>query len=283
MKALGVDIGGSSVKPAVVDDGAVIATGVTLAYSDPTPDQLEALLGAALAELALEGVGRIGVCAPGLVDPATGVLDASVNLVSLVGASITDLVRRAAMLPSVEVAYFTDAHAAAHHVWHERRPPGRLLAISIGTGVGACVLDDGVPLRVTGQSSGHFGQIDVSLDDNAPVGPDGGRGGLEAYVSAPSLRRAGVDVSGDSILLGVDSNALRALARAIRIAHAIYRPHHVVLLGGVGIRLGASLESLRARVDDHLTSMARDAWTLEVGSTPHHAAIGAALLASAHG
>jgi hypothetical protein len=56
-----------------------------------------------------------------------------------------------------------------------------------------------------------------------------------------------------------------------------------VLLGGVGIRLGASLESLRARVDDHLTSMARDAWTLEVGSTPHHAAIGAALLASAHG
>jgi predicted NBD/HSP70 family sugar kinase len=136
---------------------------------------------------------------------------------------------------------------------------------------------------VTGQSSGHLGQVDVSLEERAPVAPDGGRGGLEAYVSAPALRRDGVDLSGDLIELSAESNALRALARAIRVAHAIYRPQHVVLLGGIGIRLGSFLGALRARVDDHLTSMARDAWTLNVGSTPHHAAIGAAMLALAGG
>ena len=52
-----------------------------------------------------------------------------------------------------------------------------------GTGVGASVVDgNGQFLHVSGETPGHFGQLDVSLETNAPIGPDGGKGSLEALV-----------------------------------------------------------------------------------------------------
>jgi len=67
--------------------------------------------------------------------------------------------------------------------------------------------------------------------------------------------------------------------RTIRICHAIYRPHHVRMCGGIGTRLKHLLPRIRAKVEHHLTSVARDDWTLACGDHDFHAARGAALLA----
>jgi hypothetical protein len=72
----------------------------------------------------------------------------------------------------------------------------------------------------------------------------------------------------------------RALVRVIRICHAIYRPHHVYLAGGTGIRLGHLLESLKKAVDAELTNIARKEWTLFVAESDFHAAVGAARIAA---
>jgi hypothetical protein len=91
---------------------------------------------------------------------------------------------------------------------------------------------------------------------------------LEAYVGAA----AGVDWE----RVGGGDPAVRALVRAIRIGHAIYRPMHVALAGGVGIRLGRLLVEMRAAVEKDLTRVARAGWTLFVGENDFHAACGAA-------
>lgn len=278
MTALGVDIGGSSIKVAVAADGAEPVTAASEAYADPDPTVLALAIGQALERAGRPDPQRVCVCLPGRVAGGTGVLEASANLPALVGSSIGVLVRDVIGCRAVTIE--TDVRAAAHHVWRARGVAGRLMAISIGTGVGACVLDDGVALRVSGSSSGHFGQIDVSLGVDAPIGPDGSRGSLEAYVGVGGLKRAGVNLHLSEIALRPGSDVLEALARAIRIAHAIYRPQHVFLLGGVGIRLGPSIEILRERIDLQLTSMAREGWTLETGWTAYHGALGAAMLAS---
>jgi predicted NBD/HSP70 family sugar kinase len=148
------------------------------------------------------------------------------------------------------------------------------LALSIGTGVGASVLDDGGKfVHVSGETPGHFGQLDVSLDADPPVGPDGAAGSLEAYVGA------GARVDWASVRVG-DAPA-RALVRAIRVAHAIYRPTYVALAGGVGIRLGRLVDELRAAADEKLTRVARPGWTLFCGDSDYHAARGAARFAAA--
>ena len=72
---------------------------------------------------------------------------------------------------------------------------------------------------------------------------------------------------------------MRALARALRCAHALYRPQRIALLGGVGVRFGRHVPALRAMTADGLTVLARPGWTLETGDDDHHAARGAARLA----
>jgi predicted NBD/HSP70 family sugar kinase len=187
---------------------------------------------------------------------------------------------------------FTDAHAGAFDFFATHRTAGRILALSLGTGVGACVLDDGELLRVSplaadgvggGVSSGHLGQMDVSpaCPEPVPVGRDGGRGSLEAYLGAPALReRFGNDLHAALRTVNLDDPAIRALVRGLRIAHAIYRPNTIALLGGVGLGLSHLIAPIRAATADGLTSLARPNWRLVAGDTLFHAAIGAARLAA---
>lgn len=287
MIAVGIDIGGTSIKVAVMDDRREVWVGGSKTYARPDAGEVRAALADALDGSPLGSVVDpvpIGLCVPGILDVSGARVVRSANMPGLVGEDLQALL--ASAMPATlrrcgALCVCSDAHAAAADFARLHGLRGRLLGVSLGTGVGAAVLDDGELLRVSGGSSGHFGQLDVSVPgiDPIPVGPDGGRGGLEAYIGLPALRaRHGDAAAWLASLVGAEPE-LHALARALRIAHAIYRPDHIALLGGLGIRLAAVAESIRALVADRLTSVARDGWTLRCGSSDHHAARGAAWLA----
>lgn len=316
MTALGIDIGGSSVKIALLDGERMVATGRSDTYAQPDGEGIAAAIRGAIADavspLRPETLTTIGICAPGVFDPATRTITLAVNMPGLVGVNLDELIQRAVWeendpsanaratgrpnvgsqsrptsRPTPPPTHCTDAHAAAVDFWAEARRPGRLLCLSIGTGVGACVLDDGAPLVVTGRSCGHVGQMDVSLEEDAPLGPDGGRGSLEAYLGVPGLRaRYGERPGGVEAILAavtVDDPPIRALVRALRIAHALYRPDRIALLGGVGVRLARLAPAIRTHVERDLTRLARPGWSLEAGRHDWHAAAGAARLSLAGG
>jgi hypothetical protein len=110
------------------------------------------------------------------------------------------------------------------------------------------------------------------------IAPDGGRGGVEGYLGAAALHRAYGPDPAAKIIAG--DAAFRALVRVIRICHALYRPQHIGLAGGVGIRLGHLLPELRAAISADLTALARPDWVLFAGSSEFHAAVGAARIAA---
>lgn len=316
--AVGIDIGGTSTKVVLLSvcatgDGGggprragratVVASGQSSRYSRPDAQAIFAAVAEAAAEPAraaaerLErdgaGVAGIGLCCPGVVEPGARAVSRSVNMPGLVGVPLDELAASAVPGRTGRAALCSDALAAATDWWAETgEPRGRLLAISLGTGVGASVLDDGVPLHVCGTSPGHLGQVDVGPIASAgqlagavaePVGPDGGRGSVEAYLGLPALRdRYGSGLGEWFKHPRLDDPPIVALTRVLRIAHAIYRPQQIAVLGGVGLALGRApvAGALRGAVADQLTSLARPEWTLRFARHMLHAAAGAARLAA---
>jgi glucokinase len=210
-----------------------------------------------------------------------GVIEMAANLPVLAGVCIPDWAEATLRL-GVPVTPATDANSAAA-CEHRRNPmPGRTLYLSLGTGVGGAVLDDGRPVIITRGTSGHFGHMDVSGGDpDAPSTPGAGRGALEAYAGFRTLEAAGVPFTSDERFdHPVMQAALAALARGLRILLAVYRPDHVVLMGGTVEIYSPALDKVKAMAEDGLTKAAPAKWTLSVGQADNFAAaIGAATLA----
>lgn len=281
---LGVDIGGTAIKMALFDGHRIVETSTSDAYTRPDASALLTALSVAFGRLdhRPKSIDGVGLAVPGLYEAVTDMITAAVNVPGLVGVPVRELVPRATKLPASPVTLLTDAQAAGVDVFETEQPAltGRVAAISLGTGVGMCVLDDGVPLLLSGRSSGHLGQLDVTIHEpgrEAPLGPDGGRGSLEGYIGLPALvQRLGCTPESLEQDLERDRVPLLALARAIRAVHAIYRPAHVRLLGGIGIRLAPFRAFLSGEISRDLTSVARAGWTIGFGTSAFHAACGAA-------
>src|SRR5437763_116274 len=178
MKCLGIDIGGTSVKMAMLEGERTLWTGKSPSYNRPATDQLVDAIRAAAAQ-PVEGADAVGICVPGLMDKPCKTITLSVNVPGLVGVPLDELVARALGNGLGEVWPVSDAVAAGYDIFKTRKLSGRLMLLALGTGIGAAVLDDGVPLKVDGDSPGHLGQMDVSIEGAPVIGPDGGAGSLE--------------------------------------------------------------------------------------------------------
>ncbi len=283
--SLGIDIGGSSVKLALVNDGAEPLTLRGDPHEMPSVEVLSDSIGSSFdallkqAELDRGAVRSVGVSIAGPMDRA-GVIEMAANVPALAGVSIPNWIEETLKL-GVPVTAATDANAAAA-CEHRRNPmPGRSLYLSLGTGVGGAVLDNGRPVIITRGTSGHFGHMDVSGGErDAPVTPGAGRGALEAYVGFRTLEADGVPFDSDSRFEHPTmKRALAALARGIRILLALYRPDHIVLMGGTVSIFSPALPQIESMANDRLTAAAPKKWTLTVGQSDNFAAaIGAASL-----
>jgi len=281
-RSLGIDIGGTSVKVALVDSTGIIARGQSRHYTLPDTETLRNSVQQALDGIEAESATVWGICAPGVFDAQCQRIVKAINVPGLVGVDLASMCRTDAQT-SKSITVTTDAHAAAYGHWHQHPHPGRTLSLIIGTGVGCCVLDNGKQLLVTGQSCGHLGQIDVGQLDSSPqVAPDGSLNTLESYLGLHARQtRYGNDPLGQLLEAPISDAPWLALIRTIRIVHAVYRPQSIVLLGGIGSRLEQRLEELKSAVLAGLTSVAFDGWTLTAG-VDQTGACGVAWLAMFH-
>jgi glucokinase len=189
----GVDLGGTKIQAVVLRDDEVIAgsRARTPGSGDPA-DVIEALAAGvevALAEarVAPSELRAVGVGAPGAVDRGAGTVTGAANVPGLEGR--VELGRRlSARLGGVPVALENDANAGA--VGEHRRGAGRpyrsLLAVWVGTGVGAGLILDGALWRGR-HAAGELGHVVVE-DDGRPC-TCGRRGCLEAYAGRVGLER----------------------------------------------------------------------------------------------
>ncbi len=189
---IGVDIGGTKVAVGLVDSSGKIVTQerrpmVATSGAEPA---LQAVTGA-IASLAGEslatpgsGIQGIGICAPGPLDPKTGVV---INPPNLPCWRNFHLASRVAELYRVPVKVDNDANAAAlaETRWGAARGYRYVFYATIGTGIGTgIVLDNRIYHGRTG-AAGEGGHM--SIDYRGPFCACGKRGCIEVLAAGPAI------------------------------------------------------------------------------------------------
>ncbi len=278
---VGIDIGGTSVKAvALGEGGAPRATANSDTYENPGRDELSGAVRGCLKRLGVSSASRVGLCLPGKVKPDQSAISVSVNLPVLNGWTFADLLGSVFDHAPESWRVSSDADAAGFDFAATYPIDGRTAAISIGTGVGLCVLDGTVIARIGEKGIGHLGLMDVGQHGGEDrVDSHGARNTLESYIGSAALADYKADGKLDLSRIDEGHPSIAALVHSLRIVHAIYQPDRIALLGGVGIALEPQGDRLHRLVSDGLTTLASSGWTLEFGTSSYHAAIGAAKLA----
>ena len=270
--AIGIDLGGTSVKYAVVaSSGEVLFSGQLPAFAQDGPEAvLEQLLSGITAcreYAAGEGLelAGIGVGTPGVVS-ADGrtVLGGAENIAGWENIPLADRIEAAAGLPVV-ASNDANVMALGETLFGAAKGATDVVFVTVGTGIGCGLLIDGRLYRGYRNRGMEMGHITVRSDGEACA--CGGVGCLEHYASTSALVRRFCELSGNGKDADVDgkdvvffykegnSAAVEAmeehwnyLSHGIASMVNLFAPQRVVVGGGISEAGEFYLEKLREGV-----------------------------------
>jgi glucokinase len=182
--AIGIDIGGTTMKAAIVQtSGNIVET-----FHEPSPrsaSSLQAFVASVLKRCPRRVCG-IGIACKGIIDASsTRVQSLPGDLRFLEGQLLSDIV--AADMP---VCAENDARTAllAEVLWGAARGRQNVVMLTLGTGVGGAVLINGSMLRGMAGVAGHLGH--VTVDPRGELCICGNYGCLETLFSSRAIESA---------------------------------------------------------------------------------------------
>ena len=185
---LGVDIGGTKVAVGLVDpDGKILSQGRKPMIAQGTAEAaFEAVVSAidSMMSTGSDGVQSIGICAPGPLDPRTGVVLNPPNLPCWRNFPLAERIRERYSVP-VKVDNDANAAALAETRWGAAREFRYVFYATIGTGIGTGIVFDGAIYHGKTGSAGEGGH--VSIDYSGPVCKCGKRGCIEVLASGTAI------------------------------------------------------------------------------------------------
>lgn len=186
---VGVDIGGTKVAVGIVDaDGKILALGRKPMVANGTAEAALQAVTDAIDSLASSADGpgfqRIGICAPGPLDPKTGVVLNPPNLPCWRNFPLAEKIESKYCLP-VRVDNDANAAALAETRWGAARGYHYVFYATIGTGIGTGIVFEGRIYHGKTGSAGEGGH--VSIDYRGPVCNCGKRGCIEILAAGPAI------------------------------------------------------------------------------------------------
>lgn len=268
MTLIGLDVGGTTMKAALVSEDARVDEDARVLASESRPTDRADPVGGVLdfaAHLAARAASlgsparAAGIALLGIVDEATGTAVHSAN----VGWRDVPILRLARERLGIPVAIGHDVRTGglAEAVLGAGRGAGDFVFVAVGTGIAAALILNGVPYPGTVGWSGEIGHV-VVRPGGEPCAC-GNRGCLETYASAAAIsRRHGEGVPAEEVIARagrgeekagrVWSEALDCLADGLAAATLLLDPGLVVMGGGLARAGDALLAPLESRLATRL-------------------------------
>lgn len=204
MTGLGIDVGGTKIAAALVDDYGKLGAVVTA----PTPgaEGPDAILDAmaSIAQKALSGVDPawVGIGTAGVVDASAGrIVSATDVLAGWAGTDVASGIRGRLGLGDstvIEVRNDVDAHALGECWLGAGREASSVLMVAVGTGVGGAVVLDGALRTGARHVAGEIAHIPAVGAEGTSC-PCGRSGHLEGLVAGPGMARRYAVLTGETI------------------------------------------------------------------------------------
>ena len=195
---IGVDIGGTNVKIALVDEKGVIA------YSNSVPTRAEMGYEYTIKNIIntikdslkesnndISNIGGIGFGLPGQIDSVNGIVRLLPNIPGWVEVPLAKIVKDEFNVPvkldnDVRVATLGELNFGAG------KGCQNLVCLTVGTGVGSGIVLNGQLVRGASMTAGEIGHVVVERN-NGEICGCGATGCLEAYASGPSVVKMAKD------------------------------------------------------------------------------------------
>jgi polyphosphate glucokinase len=204
--AVGVDVGGSSIKCALIDLNTGAFAGER--FSTPTPAQgsTDALLAALTSVVSnIPGNHAVGLAFPSVI--RGGIVRTAANLnKAWIGQPLAELVAKQLQRPVISINDADAAGLAELHYGAARDVPGTVLLLTLGTGIGSALFVDGRLVPNT-----EFGHLQVA--------------GREAEKRASGRAKVEGNLSWDAWADELNS--------VLNELHALLWPDLIVLCGGI--------------------------------------------------
>lgn len=190
----GIDLGGTNIKSALVDDaGRMLAFRTEPTRAERGPEDTAARMGRMVHALAAEvgiattDIARVGLGTPGPQDLHDGLILRAGNLPGWDNFPVRD---RVATHCGREVTFANDANAAAYgEFWvGSGQEYSSLVLLTLGTGVGGGIIIGDTNVEGAHSHGSECGHIIIDTSPDARSCPFGHSGDLEAYASATALK-----------------------------------------------------------------------------------------------
>lgn len=194
--AIGVDLGGTSLRIAAVDSAGTLlekvttGTKVALGRDYVINEMCDAIVATARKFAHVGQLDGIGIGVPGIIDMETGMLRESPNLPGWHDYPVHDEIERRLQ---TQVILENDANAAAFgEKWlGAAQTVDSMCMLTLGTGVGGGIVLDGKIWHGMKGMAGELGHMNVELE-GPPCGC-GSRGCIEQLASATAVKRMAIE------------------------------------------------------------------------------------------
>ncbi|MGC2448443.1 MAG: ROK family protein [Candidatus Sulfotelmatobacter sp.] len=188
---LGVDIGGTKIAVGVVDkEGKILVQSRSPMVANGTAEAGFDAVDHAIRSIIETDAGRkvqgIGICAPGPLDPHTGVVLNPPNVPCWRNFPLAARIGAKYRVP-VKVDNDANAAALAETRWGAARGYKYVFYATIGTGIGTGIVLDGAIYHGSSGSAGEGGH--VSIDYQGPTCGCGKRGCIEILAAGPAIAK----------------------------------------------------------------------------------------------
>ncbi len=190
-KRIGIDVGGTNVKIALVEDGKIIYSNSVPTYAkmgyEYTVNNIKQSIRDLMKETSTteKDIEGIGFDFPGQVDYKTGVVKLAPNIPGWVNVPIAQMIEEEFHIPT-KIDNDVRCAALGELKFGAGRGCENFICITVGTGIGSGIVINGQIVRGASNAAGELGHIKLRMEDG-PLCGCGDSGCLEAYASGPAI------------------------------------------------------------------------------------------------